>query len=293
MNTFFIRHSTGIDIDDDTRQRLWRERRIAIHFPHEKSGKIGARDRSSINPDDYIGSAKHCMRTLVDLAKEGGYVCAHHYPHERWMLGLVRPKSKIELLRGAWGNKSGMQGRTAVLKTLRLSKVKLVQPIDYAVLSVGRPRQGTIMRWHLAGKTIESLVEGRRRTAHLSDLAPRQQEILCSELLRLPQAATLGLPRLVHLLLLTGHTMRDIDIIGVATDGKMLLAQVTFSSLENAAWKIDRLLPYRDPVRAHLLFFCDCADRTEQRGVTIFPIRRAYEVFTSTRHGRIWLRRSA
>ena len=282
-----------MDIDDDTRRRLWQERRIAIHFPHEKTGKIGAKDRSSINPDDYIGSAKRCMRTLVDLAKEGGYVCAQHYPQEKWMLGLVRPKSKIELLKGKWGDRWGVQGRTAVLKTLRLSKVKLVHPLNYAVLSVGRPRQGTIMRWHLAGKTIEGLVEGRRSKAQLSDLTPRQQEIFCSEFLRLPQVASFDLPRLAHLLLPTGHTMRDIDIIGIAADGKKLLAQVTFSPLENAIWKIDRLLPYRDPKRAHLLFFCDCADRTEQKGVTIFSIRRAYDMFTSTRLGRVWLRRSA
>jgi len=298
MNTFFIRHSTGIDIDDDTRQRLWKERRIAIHFPHEKTGKIGERDRSSINPDDYIGSAKRCMRTLVELAKEGGYICAQHYPHERWMLGLVRPKSKIELVRGAWGERYGMQGRTAVLKTLRLSKVKLVHPLDYAVLSVGRPRQGTIMRWHLAGKTIESLVKGRRKRPHLSDLAPHQQEIFCSELLRLPQAPSLGLPRLAHLLLPTGHTMRDIDIIGVATDGKKLLAQVTFAPLSTVGWKIERLQPYRDPKRAHLLLFCDCdksqkQDRvTVQDGVTVFPIQTAYDAFVSTPLGRLWLRRS-
>ena len=148
--------------------------------------------------------------------------------------GWSDPNSKIELLNGKWGGRSGLQGRAAVLKTLRLSNVKLVDPVDYAVLAVGRPRQGTIMQWHLAGKTVENLVPGRRSKPQLSDLAPSQQEILCSEFLRLPEAASLGLPRLAHLLLPTGRTMQDIDIDGIATDAKRLLAQVTFSPLEIA-----------------------------------------------------------
>lgn len=233
------------------------------------------------------------MRALVDLARTGGYVCAQHHPYPQCMLGFVRPRSKIELFEGKWGRKNDRQGRMAVLKTLRLTKVRLVNPLDSAVLLVGRPRQGTIMRWPLAGRTVENLVEGRRIKPQLSNLAYRQQEILCCEFLRLPDAASLGLPRLAHLVLPPGRTMRDIDIIGIANDGRALLAQVTFGPLSTTTWKIDRLLPYRDPKRAHLLFFCDCADQTNQDGVTIFPIQKAYEIFTSSPLGRIWLRHSA
>jgi len=86
--------------------------------------------------------------------------------------------------------------------------------------------------------------------------------------------------------------MRDIDIIGIATDGKMLLAQVTFSPLESATWKIERLLPHRDAKRRHF-FFCDCEGRTDQDGIGIFPITHAYDIFTSTVDGKLWLRRSA
>lgn len=294
MNTYFVRHNTGIWIDDETRRRLWEGDKIAIHFGrHPYVSKKMTRDCSSINPEDYVGSGKSCMRTLVELASEGGYVCAEHYPHPEWMVGFVKPHSKIEKLKGRWRDDCELKGKVAALKALRLTRVKRIDPLDFAVLSVGRPRQGTIMRWHLAGKTIENLVEGRRRRPQLSDLTPRQQEILCSEFLRLQELGRLRLPRLAHLLLPTGHTMRDIDIIGIATDGKRLLAQVTFSPLANATWKIDQLLPYRNPKRAHLLMFCDCEEPTERKGVCIFPIRRAYEVLTSTPHGKKWLRRSA
>lgn len=292
MNTYFIRHNTGMDIDDDTRRRLWEERRIAIHFPWGRTGK-NTKDISSIDPDDYVGSAKRCVRALVDLARAGGYVCAQHHPYTQCMLGFVRPHSKVELFKGKWGDRNDRQGRTAVLKTLRLSKVRLVEPLDFAILHIGRPRQGTIMRWHLAGKTVENLVEGRRVRPQLSDLSHDQQEILCSEFLRLPKAEKLGLPGLAHLIVPTGRTRPDIDIDGITTDGKRLLAQVTFAPLPSVMWKIDRLLPYRDPKRAHLLLFCDCTDQTKEDGVTIFPIQKAYDIFTSTRLGRIWLRRSA
>lgn len=293
MNTYYVRHSTGIDIDDDTRERLWNERRVAIHFgtaPY--TIKKSNRDSSSINPEDYKGSGKSCMRTLVELARDGGYVCAQHHPHVEWMLGFVRPRSKIELWKGKWGDRWGMQGRTAVLKTLRLTKVRLVKPLDYAVLHVGRPRQGTIMRWPRARKTVENLVEGRRTQHQLSDLSDDQQEILCSEFLRLPEAAALGLPQLSHLIVPTGRTMRDFDIIGIASDAKALYAQVTFAPYSTTKWKLDPFRPYRNPTRAHLLFFCDCAEQTSQDGVTIFPIKKAYELFTATQLGKLWLRRS-
>jgi hypothetical protein len=100
------------------------------------------------------------MKTLVTLSERGGYVRAEHYGHSDCMLGLIPPKSKITLLKGNWGIKYGRSGRTAILKTLRLTKVRLVKPLDYAVLAVGRPRQGTIMRWHLARNTVQNLVDG-------------------------------------------------------------------------------------------------------------------------------------
>jgi hypothetical protein len=290
MNTYFVRHNTGIDIDDATRSRLWKERRIAIHFPYRRwEGKLPPQDESSITPEDYTGSARSGMRKLVELANAGGYVCAQHHPHEEWMLGFVQPGSRIELLKGKWADTGSSPGRTAVLKTLRLSKVKLVDPLQYAVLQVGRPRQGTIRRWPRAGKTIENLVEGRTNEPQLSDLTPAQQELLCSEFLRLAEAASLGVPRLAHLVLPPGRTMKDIDILGVARDGKRLVAQVTFEPMPNASWKIERLQPYRDSQQAHLILFCDCPEPTLQEGVTLFPLRKAYEVFSSSTLGKAWL----
>jgi hypothetical protein len=292
MKTYFVRHTPGISIDDDTRKRLWDERRIAIHFPCGKDGQLKAQDMCSTAPEDYKGgkgsSARGCMSIMVELARDGGYVCAQHHPHEEWMLGQVEPASKIELFEGKWSDGQN-KGRTAILKSLRLIKVKLVNPLDHAVLQAGRPRQGTIKHWPSAGTKVENLVENRCTQLTLQDLSTRQQEILCSEFLRLAETETRGLARLAHLALPPGRTLKDIDIIGVATDGKDLLAQVTFASLSNAAWKLDRLKLYRDSRRAHLILFCDCPDQSAQDGITIFPMQKAFTMFAATTLGKICL----
>jgi hypothetical protein len=292
MNTYFIRHTEKLDVNGDTRRQLWEGHRIAIHYPENRNGKLKSKDNPSREPSDYRGKGKSCVKILNNLADTGGYVCAQYYQQEKLMLGIVRPNSKITLLKGKWGTKNGRQGRQAVLKTLHLTKVKFVEPINSAVLLVGRPQQGTIMRWHRAGDAIENLIKGRRTKRQLSDLHYTQQEILCSEFLRLSNSKSFDLPRLAHLLLPPGHTMKDIDIIGIATDGKKLLAQVTFKSLKDCHEKFEQLLPYRNPRHSHLLFFCDCDDSLIKDGVRIFPIRKAYDIFTSTLLGKFWLRHS-
>src|SRR2546430_1748410 len=60
MNTYFIRHSAGWDVDEAFRHRLWTERKIAIYFE----------DLRSYDPDDYASaSARRAVRTFRDLAQ--------------------------------------------------------------------------------------------------------------------------------------------------------------------------------------------------------------------------------
>lgn len=289
MNTYFIRHTATMDVDDQTRARLWEERRIAIHFSDDKDGQLGTSDSTSVDPNDYKGSAHINLTKLAELASQGGYVCSQHHPYNEWMLGFVNPASPIELFQGAWGDVNECGGRIAILKTVRLDKVIMVNPLDYAVLQAGRPRQGAVNRWPSAKNAIENIVERKRSKPTLQSLSPPQQEILCSEFLRLPQAESQGLPRLAHLALPTGSTMRDIDIVGIASDGKTLLAQVTFALLSNAGWKLDHLRPYNEPTRSHVILFCDCQQSKSVDGITIFPIQKAFEDFTATPSGKAWL----
>jgi len=40
MRTYFVRHTEALDINDETRRRLWDEGRVAIHFPKDRNGKL-------------------------------------------------------------------------------------------------------------------------------------------------------------------------------------------------------------------------------------------------------------
>ena len=48
------------------------------------------------------------------------------------------------------------------------------------------------MRWPRFGEAIANLVEDRISEKSLADLSPDQQEILCSEFMRLPDALILN-----------------------------------------------------------------------------------------------------
>ncbi|MGH8092272.1 MAG: hypothetical protein ACREIF_02200 [Chthoniobacterales bacterium] len=293
MNTYFIRHTADMDIDDQTRRYLWDERKIAIHFPHDDSGNR-EKDSRELAPERYSGSARKAMRALTALADSGGYVCGRYFPpYEDCLVGFVEPNSQIELVEGRWGKKWGLEGRVAVLKTLPLTRTKIVKPTDCAVIMVGRPRQGTIMKWTSAVKTIENIVEGRRSAPAVIDLFVAQQEIMCSEVMRLPAAVEVGLPSLACLLLPVGRTMKDIDIAGLTAAGRKILAQVTYAPLANCQAKLDRLVAHKDPATTDLVFFCDCDSVETREGALIFPIQKAFDMFSSSTLGKEWLRFAA
>jgi hypothetical protein len=291
MRTFFARHTRKLDIDATTRNLLWEGLKVAVHYPHDKAGPR-PQDALSLDPADYSGSARRAIRALVHLARDGGYVCAQYFGQENVLVGVVEPATPIELIRGSWGNVWKQAGREAVLKGVQLRRVRQVRPSGSPAILVGRPRQGTLMEWPSAGMAIRNLVEGHIGEPQVSDLSPDQQEVLCSEFLRLPAAARLGLPTLAHLLLPTGRTMKDLDIYGLAADGKPLFAQVTYKVADHAAGKLDRLRPYRDERGSHLILFCRAQAIETVDGILRVPIDRVWAEFGATDLGRTWLDRA-
>ena len=289
MDTYFIRHTEALDVDDATRQKLWDDRRIGIHFPHDVNGELPKRgDNSSLDPNDY-SRGKSQMRILSELAKNGGYVCAEHFQHDECVVGRVRPGSPIELIHGMWGSLNGYEGRKAILKTLRLENVKLVRRSDSALILVGRPRQGTVMHWPSAGKTIENAVMGRTVAPALDQLSHAQQEIMCSEFLRSPDAAKLGFPQLVHLILPVGRTMRGIDIYGMDTAGKRIFGQVTYLGIKDCGGKLEAPRQFSGDRGDALLLFCHCPKLLFSRGVKIVPLRMVYDLFVAKPTGKLWI----
>jgi hypothetical protein len=291
MDTYFIRHTESIDIDEKTRERIWKERRIAIHFPGKANGKLGRQDNVSSDPDDYSPKrGRKQMRALAELARTGGFVCAEHYGHKRCMLGLVKPKSKIELMRGHWGTRNGMPGKVAVLKTLKLHKIKMVHPTESAAFLAGRPRMGTISPWYSVGKLIGSIVNREVIKPSLELLLPPQQEVMCGEFLRTIDSTRLNLPQMTQLLLPVGGTLRDVDIWGIDENGNEVIAQVTYRSPENCDKKIKALRKHRVSKGGKLILFCKCSKLENRDGVLIVPLRLVYEKFTSTPSGKLWLK---
>jgi hypothetical protein len=292
MDTYFCRHTEGISIDDATRRRLWEGQRIAVHYPFDRSNNKLANDNPSLDPNDYgERGAVTAISTMRRIARDGGYVCAEYSGHPNALLGRVEPGTEIELFRGQWKPSPDDAPREAVLKSLRLTKVHELPPLGSIVLLVGRPRQGALVQWHAIGSLIADLVEERSLTPSFDRLNPTLQEVMCAEFLRISDTDQFGLPRLVHLLLPVGRTMRDADIYGVCADGRQVVAQVTHDNFAAARWKINGLKKFA-PVEqdAHLILFCDCDSAFTDNSVKVFPIRQAYDVFTSSQSGKEWLK---
>lgn len=296
METYFIRHSqdkTGVD--EKTRNRMWEERRVFIHYPWDKSGENKS-DSKSVNPDDYEGGAKRAVGALKSLADAGGFVCAHYSEHDEWLVGLVRPKSKIRLFKGRWtpddeDRPRGHDG-IAIIKTIQLHKPCPVSPYEYAAMQSAQPRQGTIVRWPSVGDLIETIVHRQKRKITFDMLGAGEQEVMCAEFLRRRETKHFGLPRLVCLLRDVGRTMKDLDILGIAADGKRIFAQVTHYSWNSPAAnkKFENLKKFRSNKGSHLLFFCDCEKRMKIGGVVVSPIRKVYDRFIRTLTGETWKR---
>src|SRR5258708_6619486 len=179
MLSYYVRHTRKILIDQSTRNKLWREMRIAIHFPdYGEKPTWRSHDNSSLNPSDY-GRGSQQMRILCELAEKGGFVCAEHHGFDGCLVGLVPPKSRLDKFRGHWDETHPR--RVAILKSIKLTKVKVVAPPASIGLLLGRPQQGTISRWPSAKTRVKDLVNNTRRRASISNLLHPEQEVLCSE----------------------------------------------------------------------------------------------------------------
>ncbi len=161
MDSYFVRHTDSMTIRDEDLSRLWADDRIAIHFPGE-----GEEDSRSLDPEDYLYEReRRAIERLVELAEDGGYVWAETRIDQNVKVGMVRPGTEIELYSAIWTLPNdhryhGRGGSEAILKTVRLDRVREVAPYEATNLRDVRPRRGTIMRWRACGNGLEALVDG-------------------------------------------------------------------------------------------------------------------------------------
>lgn len=288
-HTYFIRHSSALDVDAATLDALWLEDRIAIHYPRDETGTFEQGDSRSLNPAAYVGRAKAALQRLGKLARDGGYVFATYRGRPGGKIGYVPPGSPVEIFTGSWGNKNNRKGREAILKSLRLQQVRNLAAEEAISLTAVQPRQGTFCQWRKVGQRVTALVTGASPTG-LGSLTPDLQEVMCMEYLRTVDAEKRGLPTLRHTLMPVGRTMKDIDILAVAASGKLLSAQVTYEQLSPAGRKLRKLDPYRMQGN-HTIYFCRCDRLQEINGHTVFPLQQVFDDFCiNSRAGREWFR---
>lgn len=285
MKTYFIRHTYKLRISEETLTRLHSEGLVAIHYPNFPEG-LADSDNPTLDPSTHDIRGRNILRRFLAFGLAGGYVCAEYHGIPGWLVGFVEPGTGVSQTEGEWRD---IPGRVAILKTVRLGRFRQVTSGGAAAMLVARPRQGTFMQWHRAGTSVERLVNGTTATATFDDLSPDQQEMMCAEFLRSDEARKLNpdIPRLAHLILPTGRTMRDIDFIGVATDSRRLVAQVTYSTPESVPQKVSALLPYA--VDAHVLLFCDTRHYARIGQIHLIPVREVFDTFTKGPFGSRWL----
>lgn len=290
MKTYFIRHSSKLDIDEATIESLWLDDRIAIHYPHDNARSFHNGDSKSLNPSDYSGHAKGAIQRLITLASKGGYVFATYRGKPGGKVGYVEPGSKISLVHGKWGNKNGHVGREAILKSVRLTKALNLSSSEAISLTAVQPRQGTFCQWRKIGSCVEARVLGKVDMI-LKSLTPTLQEVLCMEYLRTEDAQLHGLPRIAYTLSPVGRTMKDIDIHGLTQDGIIVAAQVTYEKLNVNKKKFKKLDPYLGKSSA-TIYFCQCDSHQIINGHHVFPLDTVFEEFCKREEGKVWFNRA-
>jgi hypothetical protein len=118
-------------------------------------------------------------------------------------------------------------------------------------------------------------------------MLPYEQETMCAEFLRMPEAERLGLPRLVHLLMPVGRTMKDVDIVGLGSDEQKIVCQVTFSDLELSSEKLAALRKY--DCGHQLIYFCNAKEATDDGHIRVVPLTDVFNEFTATATGKKWM----
>jgi hypothetical protein len=291
MRSYFVRHTERLLVRDEDFRQLWEEDCVAIHYPDEKSGRRDE-DSRSLEPEDYKGKDKTAISRLVELARDGGYVWAESFvsKDKAAKVGFVEPGTEIECrdacwyLRGSSDVPDRRDDYPAVLKTLKLSRgVKSVPRREQMGLRAGKPQQGTIARWNV-GDRLADLVEGRPPAQVWANLSTAQHEAACAEFVRESHAERPDLPLLRQLLLPVGRTLQDVDLHGLANDGRQIFGQVTYHRRDSAAVrkKLAALKPYGGE-DAYLLFFCLGHGDPEEGGVRFVSADREVEPWLTSK----------
>ena len=211
----------------------------AIHYAELKQGVDKTVLQNYLNLENYEDS-KHCKnaiqatKRLIEYADAGAVVVADYTDSNYTGVATKNPKT-ISL--GILPEKTPIKIIPyAPPDDFTYKQVELSYPIDlgqadFASILAIHPRGSTVRRWGEGEKIVRFIYKrelGLLSTTSDIDfkvLFPAQQEVLCSEYIRIKGPEEL---RLKYLLLPVGRGMKSIDIFG-SSGNKFILGQVSFT----------------------------------------------------------------
>jgi hypothetical protein len=276
--TYFIRHSSALDIDGNTLTLLWNNDFVGIHYPYDKTKRANGADSQSLDPNDYEKFAKSTLARLKKIGKEGGYVFASYRNIKGGKIGFIEPCTEVEVFHGKWG-KGKYVGENAKLKVLKMKNVRNLDAFEGLSLTSVQPRQGTLCHWSKVGSRVQNLVEGVISN-DVGSLTTHLQEVMCMEFMRTNRAVELELPQILYTLMPVGRTMKDLDILAIDKNSKPISVQVTYYEQNSihAQKKLEVLDKYKDG-DSHTVFFCRCEKKEVKNGHIVFPLEQVFNEF--------------
>jgi hypothetical protein len=220
---YFIRHTAILDISPKDFQGLFQSREFGIHFTSNFSDLTQALEEETYQQSE----GKTAIRYLKELAENGGFVWCEYANVNSILIGEVTAGSQIFLKKfTATRNSHSYPNGELVLKCLKLTRWKEIQPDELLALRARRPRQGTFVHWRKSFNLVERALNHDLPLPVNSwqDLTPDLQEIVTHEYLR--DVGVNGV-RIDRLLMPIGRTMKAVDIYALSTAGKSIFVQVT------------------------------------------------------------------
>ena len=235
---------------------------MAVHYLND----------DSIDPDYYRAkgeeTAANVLSRLHSCLKTGAIVAASYREIKPGMLkvGRVDPlKSKIRARQFLDRDRGKL-----IYKTVNLIDVKNIDLSQYVVLSGIQPRGGTLTGWDSARKILECILADKTLPLELNSLHWSQLEVLCYEFLR-------DSGELKNLLAPIGRNLYEVDICGLASDGELLLAQVTHSGNKKITEdKVRRLGAFAGKNRK-LIYFGPSSSPPNESRVLFISIEKVFD----------------
>jgi hypothetical protein len=259
-DTLFIRHK--MSSTPQILENLWKADLIAVHYTNS----------DSTDPEHYRAegetSAANALSRLHSCLKTGAIVAASYRQIKPAMLKVGRidqARSKIAPRRFTDPHLGDF-----TYKIVNLVDVQNIELRVYPILAAIQPRGGTLTGWPSAANILKAIIDKQPLSVSLESLHPSQLEVLCYEYLR-------NIDQLKYLLTPIGRNMYEIDICGIDSNGKMILAQVTHSNNKGTTEDKSKRLMAFEKQDCRLIYFGPLDAKLTEPKVVFVPIERVFE----------------